>query len=110
MAKARKGGRKQGQVPGTERLSIPELESAAEAYRRTVADRMAIQRTEADQKAHLSGTLHRFIDDKTVKVIEGSSIEQVVHRYEDEDGITRDIKFAHGKETIKVNKSDIEKD
>lgn len=99
--------KKQGQIAGTELPEIESLTDAAEAYRKTVAERMSLQKVEADQKSHLSATIHRLIDEGTVTVHENHSEPQIIYRYEDEDGVTRDVKFAHGKETIKVNKADL---
>lgn len=100
--------KKQQQVPGTELPEIEALTEASEAYRKTVAERMSLQKIEADQKAHLIATVHRLIDEGSITLKETTSGEpQIIYRYEDEDGKTRDVKFAHGKETVKVNISSI---
>lgn len=100
---------KQTQIPGTEREEIPDLQEAAEAYRKTVADRMALQRTESEQKAHLQGTIHRFIDEGVIELPdEYYPSEHIIYRYEDEDGRIRDVKFRRGKESVKVNLSPIQ--
>ena len=102
--------RNQGQVPGTERPEIEDLTDAAEAYRKTVAQRMQLQREESDQKMHLLNTVHRCFRDKELEAPpQDKSTPTVVYKYEDEDGIERDVKFQFGKETIKVNKAEGEK-
>jgi len=112
MAKAKKPRkRNQQQVPGTERQEIEHLTDAAEAYRKTVAERMAIQRVESDQKAHLLSTVHRcFIEKDLEAPPTDKSTPTIVYKYEDEDGIERDVKFQFGAETVKVNKAEGEKE
>lgn len=97
-------GKKQTQVPGTERTEIEDLTNAAELYRKTVTERMNLQLVEKDQKAHLLREVKRHIDEGAITLNDKKTDEpQVVYRYEDEDGKVRDVKFAYGKESIKVN-------
>ncbi len=96
--------RNQSQVPGTERIEIEDLTNAAELYRKTVTDRMNLQLVEKDQKAHLLKEVKRHIDEGAITLKDNKTDEpQVVYRYEDGDGKVRDVKFAYGKESIKVN-------
>jgi len=106
MAKTKRQ-RRQQQISGTERKEIEHLTDAAEAYRKTVAERMALQKVEADQKAHLLNTIHRCIHDKDIEAPPtDKSTPTIVYKYEDDDGVERDVKFQYGKETIKVNKAE----
>ncbi len=97
-------GKKQGSIPGTERTEIEDLTNAAELYRKTVTERMNLQLVEREQKAHLLKEVKRHIDEGAITLNNKNTEEpQVVYRYEDEDGKVRDVKFAYGKESIKVN-------
>lgn len=109
-AKPKTRKRNQGQVPGTERPEIEHLTDAAEAYRKTVAQRMVLQREESDQKAHLLSTVHRCFREKDLEAPPtDKSTPTIVYKYEDDDGIERDVKFQFGAETVKVNKAEGEK-
>lgn len=71
--------KRQTQIPGTERASIPEIDEAAEEYRLVRDERMALSTKEAEAKKKLVATMQ--------------SHNQSAYRYDDQDGIERNVKL-----------------
>ncbi len=96
--------RKQGQLKGFEEKEIPELTDASEVYQKTIRERLAIQSTESDQKAHLMSVVRRLLDDGVLKLNPGipDRGEQVVYRYTDDAGEKREVCVTRADMKIKV--------
>ncbi len=96
-------------IVGTERKEIEKLTDAANSYQQLVAERMEIQAKEADAKAHLISTAQKAIEDGEIEEPPDDGKKHVVYRYEDDEGVTRDVKMKH-KWGINVNKSKVNAD
>ena len=90
--------RKQKEIPGTERPSVPEIDEAAEAYRDVRDERMETQKVEADRKATLLQTVKQH-GDKLVPNADGEK----VYRFSDGE-FEFDVIYA-ATENVKVRKA-----
>lgn len=81
---------KQTNIPGTERKTIDEIETAAHEYRNTVAERVALQQREKELKEVL------------VQAMSKHELETYV--YADEEGEELTVKVTH-KTKVSVRKS-----
>lgn len=94
----------QAEIPGTERDGIPDLEAAAEKYRKLRDERSALQRKEEEAKGELLALVRKYEGSKKLQINEDALLHGVipVHRYEDDEGKPRIIRHGFS-ETVKVN-------
>lgn len=78
--------RKQLEIPGAERAVVAEVEAAADAYRETVASRMALQKREETEKQTL------------ITAMRNHGLKQ--YEYPDDEGVQLTVKL---KRTTKVS-------
>lgn len=81
--------RNQQQIPGTERVEIPEVEEAAEEYRTYRDDRMELGEKEKQAKAKLIEMMGKH--------------GQTTYMFEDDDGVQRKVTIVP-KVNVKVSK------
>lgn len=95
----------QTEIPGTERVDIPELVARAEAYKQVVAERLAIQKVEAERKAELIAEIHECLEEGLLSVDPDAEGVIPVYRYTDDEGVARKIKFGSVEKVSVVNDS-----
>lgn len=107
--KTKMAKKKQGVIPGTQNDEIEELTEASEAYQHTIRERLAVQSTEADQKAHLESVVGRLIKEGKLKLNPQipDGIKQPVYAYTDDQGNKRTVHAQREKLkiSVKVEKS-----
>lgn len=92
------------EIAGAERPELPDLVAKSERYRSRVAERLAIQKQEAEDKAALIEEINNRIKDGTLSIPKDADGVIPVHYYTDEEGVERVIR--HGvQEKVSVVKA-----
>lgn len=89
----KKPRRGQLQVPGTERTEIPKISEINNRRIAACKDRLSAQSRESDAKKELLAALEEAIAAEQIPLVSkpGDKKRRYVYRYEDDEGVTRDV-------------------
>jgi hypothetical protein len=96
--------RQQLQIVGTERDSDPEIDRAAEAFRKARDERMELSVTEKETKVIMVDVIDRKIKAGTLQLDRDGKFHNV-YSYEDDDGQTQHVQVKADKIKIRVRAS-----
>lgn len=82
--------KRQTQIPGTERVTIEEIDEAAEELRVLRDERMAVANKERTAHAKLLDTMRKH--------------NQTIYQYEDNEGASRKVTIVEGKIKVSIKK------